>query len=444
MAISAITRPPTERRYRRRLRGFATGIGLMLILAACSAGTAEVADQPDASVDAADASADAGIDTGADLRSDGPQMNEAGIEVVGTAYRDVDYDAEPAGSALRNERTREDFPPPLVPPAAIVPVLGPDAIPAIDNPRFLSIEEVDFVQPDEAVVVIDVDGDARAYPIQILVWHEIVNDEVGGVPVSVTYCPLCNSALAFDRRVGERVLDFGTSGSLYQSALVMYDRQTESLWAHFTGEGVVGHYAGARLNPIPVQTLAFDQFVDRHPDGRVLSRDTGASRDYGTNPYIGYDEESSGPIGGFFEGDVDPRLQPKARVVGIVRDDTASAVTLDFGETPSVHQIDVGDESLVVLHRPGLASALDRAAVAAGRDVGQTGVFVPRSGDGEPLTFSVDGDEFVDDQTGSIWSLTGEAVEGPLAGEQLEPVGHLNTFWFAWAGYHPETAIIEG
>ena len=119
-------------------------------------------------------------------------------------------------------------------------------------------------------------------------------------------------------------------------------------------------------------------------------------------------------------------------------------MTLELGGSPSVHEVVVGDETLVVLQRPGLASALDRAAVAAGRDVGQTGVFVPRSSNGEPLTFTVDGDVFVDAQTGSVWTVTGEAVGGPLAGEQLSPVGHLNTFWFAWWGYHPETAIIDG
>ena len=263
-------------------------------------GVATERDDEEITADAAGATGDA-TDT-VDPRAGGPIVNNAGFGVVGRTYADVDYDADVAGSALRGERERTDFPPPLIPPSAIVPVLGPDVIPAIDNPQYLPVDEVDFVQPSEAVVVIDIADDVRAYPVQIMVWHEIVNDEVGGVPVTVTYCPLCNSATAFDRRLGERELDFGTSGSLYQSALVMYDRQTESLWAHFTGEGAVGHYAGARLEPIPVQTLSFEEFATRHPDAMVLSRDTGASRDYGTNPYISYDEETSGPDRRFLPG----------------------------------------------------------------------------------------------------------------------------------------------
>ena len=436
--------PPTDRLcWRRRSISVAIVSSFVVILAACSSATSENGEIADNNGE--QATVDDGVaDGGTDSRAGGTRVNQAGFEVVGAAYDDVDYDAEAVGSALQGERNRADFPPPLISPSAIVPVLGPDVIPAIDDPQFVDADEVEFMQPNEAVVVAEVDSDVRAYPVQVLVWHEIVNDEIGGVPVSVTYCPLCNSALAFDRRVGERVLDFGTSGSLYQSALVMYDRQTESLWAHFTGEGVVGHYAGARLEPIPVQTLSFEQFNARYPDGLVLSRDTGVSRDYGTNPYIGYDEESSGPISGFFQGEVDPRLEPKARVVGIVRNGDAYAATLEPDETSSVHEVDIGDETLVIFHRPGLASALDRASVAAGREVGQTGVFVPRSADGESLTFSADANGFVDDQTGSTWTVTGEAVSGPLAGERLEPVGHLNTFWFAWSGYHPDTAIVDG
>ncbi len=433
----ATTHVRTGRRRGPRLLG--TALAVALVSAACSPATSEVGDvgQPDGG-STVSSTAEAGP------RDGGPLVNDAGFEVVGAAYKNVDYDIEPAASALQGDADLANFPPPVIEPSDIVPVLAPDVIPAIDAPQFLPVDEVEFVQPTEAVVVVDIDDDVRAYPIQIMVWHEIVNDEVGGVPISVTYCPLCNSAVAFDRRVGERILDFGTSGSLYQSALVMYDRQTESLWAHFTGEGVVGHYAGARLDPIPVQMLSFEEFTAQHPDALVLTRDTGVRRDYGTNPYVGYDEEASDPFAGFFQGDVDPRLEPKARVVGLLRNGLAAAVTLELGETPSVHEVDVAGETVVVLHRPGLASALDRAAVAAGRDVGQTGVFVPLSVDGESLSFTVDGDGFVDDQTGTTWTVTGEAVDGPLAGERLQPVGHLNTFWFAWSAYHPDTAVIAG
>ncbi|MDH3293198.1 MAG: DUF3179 domain-containing protein, partial [Acidimicrobiia bacterium] len=360
-------------------------------------------------------------------------------------YQTVDYDAAPAASALRDDRESDEFPPPLIEPDRIVSGgVPPDGIPAIDSPQFAPIDQTDFLQPNEGLIVVQVEDEAKAYPIQILIWHEIVNDEIGGLPVTVTYCPLCNSALAFDRRVGSRLLDFGTSGELYQSALVMYDRQTESLWAHFTGQGLVGHYAGATLTPVPAQMLSFEKVEARFPGALVLTRDTGHARPYGTNPYIGYDEETTDPFGPFFDGEIDPRLPPKARVVGVTIDDDAYAINITEPESTTVVEVSVAGQDLVVFHRPGLASALDRASVATGRDVGQTGTFLAADGDGNPLTFAVDQDRFIDNETGSEWTLAGEAAAGKMAGQSLEPVPQLNTFWFAWSTYHPETGLVDG
>ena len=242
------------------------------------------------------------------------------------------------------------------------------------------------------------------------------------------------------------MLDFGTSGSLYQSALVMYDRQTESLWAHFTGQGLVGHYAGAQLGFIPAQTVSWAQFREAHPDGQVLSRQTGANRPYGDNPYPGYDLEDSDPIGGFFTGDIDRTLAAKARVVGIA--DEAGSVAVRFEDLEEAPVIPVTEDgrNLVVFHQPGLASSLDAFEVGGGRDVGQTGVFEATAPDGTGLTFAPVGDpadgRFVDDETGSTWNVLGQAVDGPLSGEELEAAPHLDTFWFAWATYRPGTVIV--
>ena len=319
----------------------------------------------------------------------------------------------------------------------------PDGIPSIDDPVFASIDEVNFIADDnEAVIVVEINGEAKAYPIQILIWHEIVNDEVGGVPVTVTYCPLCNSALVFDRRFGERLLDFGTSGELYQSALVMYDRQTESLWAHFTGQGLVGHFAGAELELIPAQTLGYRSFVEAFPDGRVLTPDTGFNRRYGENPYVGYDDASTSPIGGFISQPIDDQYSPKDRVVGVIDGDNTFAILLEELSEAGVANIETGDRTLVVLHQSGLNSSLESGAIAGGRDVGQTGVFAAVAGDGTVLSFEVDGEGFVDAETGSTWSVLGRATDGPLAGEQLEAVPHLDTFWFSWSTYQPDHILI--
>jgi len=202
---------------------------------------------------------------------------------------------------------------------------GKDGIPAVDVPRFTAVGSVGFLQDREPVIELVVDGDARAYPIQILIWHEIVNDAVGGVPVAVTFCPLCNTALVFDRRLGGTTLDFGTTGNLRNSDLVMYDRQTESWWQQFGGRALVGKLVGRRLDRVPSRIVAWADFRRTHPSGQVLSRETGHTRPYGRNPYVGYDSVGSPP---FFptKNSGDDRLRPKERVVFVERGDEAVAV----------------------------------------------------------------------------------------------------------------------
>lgn len=315
----------------------------------------------------------------------------------------------------------------------------PDGIPSIDEPRFTAVDEVDWVADDEAVLSIEVNGDVRAYPVQILIWHEIVNDTVGGEPVAVTYCPLCNTALGFDRRVEGRVVTFGTSGLLWNSALVMYDRQTESLWSHVTGVALAGVLTGVELERYPVATVPFGVWREAHPDGIVLDRDTGNPRDYGRNPYPGYDSIDNDPF--LFEGEVDGRYTAMTRMVGVDRDGSAIAVPLDALRDARVVTTDLAGEPLVVWWQPGTASPLDDSEVADGDDIGATGVF---SLAGRDLTFSTDGDDgFVDAETGSRWNLLGRAVEGPLAGEQLTAVPHVDTFWFAWSVFRPETTVVD-
>ena len=315
----------------------------------------------------------------------------------------------------------------------------PDGIPPIDEPRFVATAEADFLADNEPVIALEIDGDARAYPVQILTWHEIVNDTVGGVPVAVTYCPLCNSALTYDRRVDDRVLDFGTSGLLWNSALVMYDRQTESLWSHFTGTAVVGELTGTELETFPSATVPWGLWRDEHPDGLVLSQDTGFNRSYGRNPYPGYDDVNSRPF--LFEGEVDGRYTAMTRLVGVEIDGEALGVPLQTLRDDRVVAAAVGDTDVVVFWQPGTASALDTADIANGDDVGATGVFLPVI-DGQELTFAATDAGFVDDQTGSTWNLLGTALAGPLAGQQLAAIAHVDTFWFAWGAFRPDSAVV--
>jgi hypothetical protein len=292
----------------------------------------------------------------------------------------------------------------------------PDGIPALDRPSFVTPAEADaWLTPSEPVLALRVGGDARAYPLRILIWHEIVNDTVGGRPVVVTYCPLCNSGLVFDRVVGAAVLDFGTSGKLYKSDLVMYDRQTHSLWAQMEGRAIVGSLAGTRLGLVPANTVAYGDFKAIYPGATVLSQETGYARAYGRNPYEAYDRPDSVPF--LFQGLPDRRLPPKERVVGVT-----------------------GGERLVIFFRSGALSALDASRMAESRPIGATGAFSSVV-DGRALTFEPVAAGFRDRETGSLWTILGQARVGPLVGKRLRPIPHVDAFWFAWAAFHPATSI---
>ncbi|HWQ28797.1 MAG TPA: DUF3179 domain-containing protein, partial [Dehalococcoidia bacterium] len=333
---------------------------------------------------------------------------------------------------------KTDFTQALVTPDVFTVGQTKDGIPAIDAPRFIPPDRAIFLDPREPVIALEVNGDARAYPLRILIWHEIVNDTVGGVPVMVTFCPLCNTSIVFERVVDGRTLDFGTTGLLRNSDLVMYDRQTESWWQQITGEALVGEMAGARLEIIPSAIVAWADFVATYPFGMVLSQDTGFDRPYGRNPYVGYDRVDQNPF--LFEGEPDPRLLPMERVVTVEMNGETVAYPFSRLEANPVVYDTVGGTEIVVLFEPGAVSALDRSAITESRDVGSTGVFIPQAR-GRRLTLAPEDEGFVDRETGSRWNVLGLAVDGPLAGERLSPVAHGNHFWFAWAAFKPETRI---
>ena len=285
-----------------------------------------------------------------------------------------------------------------------------------------------------------VGDETRAYPLRVMTWHEIVNDTVGGVPVTVTYCPLCNSGVAFERRIDGELFTFGTSGMLYADNLVMYDRTTESLWPQLTGLASIGALTGTQLVAIPMGTVGWADFLEDHPTARVLSQDTGFDRPYGQNPYVGYDDPD-GDVLFALPGDLDDRLLIKERVIGFSDGDTHVAVARQalFDRPPL--ELRVGDRTVVLWLRAGQASALDEREISEGADVGTAGVFSPRL-DGRRLHF-YSGDQVLDRETDSTWNVLGRATAGSLKGSRLELVQHLDTFWFAWAQFHPETDLVD-
>ena len=317
-----------------------------------------------------------------------------------------------------------------------------DGIPAIDEPKFVDVEEADtWLKPQEPVILFQIDDDVRAYPLQILIWHEIVNDVVSGVPVVVTFCPLCNTAIAFERTLDGQVLDFGTTGLLRFSNLIMYDRQTESWWQQATGDAIVGELTGQQLKFLPAPIISWEEFKTAHPDGKVLSRETGYRRPYGQNPYAGYDNVNLSPF--LYKGPRTPDvLPPMARVITLDLNGEAVAYPYEVLQEVRVVNDTVGGIPVVVLWAPGTASALDAVAIAQGRDVGAANAF-SRELDGQLLTFRLDGDRITDEQTGSEWNALGEAISGELEGRQLSPVVSINHFWFSWAAFRPETRIYQ-
>jgi hypothetical protein len=321
----------------------------------------------------------------------------------------------------------------------------PDGIPPIDHPRFVNPAEVRGLVAQEPVISVELNGEAKAYPIRILMWHEIVNDEIGGQPVSVTYCPLCNTGVAFRRPVVDgKLLDFGTSGRLFHSNLVMYDRQTGTYWSQASLEAIVGPLAGKRLELLPAQIVSWGDWRGAHPTGRVLSQDTGFDRAYGQNPYQGYDSPGNDdPF--LFSGDPDPRLPATARVLGVNASGRSMAfpyeeLSGDAIDGFSVVQAQVGMQDVVVFWKQGTASALDQPEIAASRDVGSATAYEPRSGD-LLLHFEATSAGFVDDDTKSRWDVFGRAVAGPLRGEKLRALPAVDHFWFSWAAFFPDTEI---
>jgi hypothetical protein len=363
------------------------------------------------------------------------------------------------------------------PPPNGIPALGfagdwRDAAEATLAPIFITQQEASAWLADrEPVLVVALGDETKAYPMQILTWHEIVNDTLAGVPVAVTFCPLCNSIPlsvevkdavtglnpqanvvevtpdvlelyqnqgGTEELAGTLEVTFATSGMLYNSNLLMFDSHTSTLWSQLGGDGTVGTLTGVKLLRYPAQVMSFADFRNAYPESPVLSRETGFNRSYGENPYLGYDV--AGEPAFLFDGGVDGRLPPKTRVVTLEQNGEVVAYPFEVLQQEHVVNDTIGNEPIVLFWQAGTASALDKQTIADSQDVGSVGVF-RRIVNGETLIFIWNGENFIDEETNSIWNLAGEAVAGSLQGTQLTAVIHDNTLWFAWAAFKPETTI---
>lgn len=328
-------------------------------------------------------------------------------------------------------------------------VLPRGSFQVLNHPKFIGQEEgmKDYFER-EPVMTVEIDGSAKAYPLNVLSIHEIANDTLGGVPILATFCPLCNSGIIFDRRVNhngnEFLLDFEVSGMLRKSDMVMADKQTETWWQQLMGKAIVGELAGAELKIIPSLVVSVKEFFERFPNGKILSKKSGsieAQQAYGKNYYENYDNKDGKPYARFFEGNnLDDRLPPMERIVDIRSMGEFKVYPFSVAAEKGVINDEFNGKNIVLFYQPGVVSVLDKKEISNSKDIGTTTVFNSLL-DGEVLTFKKVDDKFIDTNTNSVWDITGRCVEGKLKGKQLEIEPHGNHFAFAWLAFHPETII---
>ncbi len=303
-----------------------------------------------------------------------------------------------------------------------------DAIPPLTNPRYDDVSGGDWLKPTDLVLGYASGGEVYAYPFKILNFHEIVNDVFDGVSILISYCPLCRSAIVYDRRLNGQVLTFGNTSALYENDLVMYDHQTGSYWYQTGGEAIVGALTRSRLDVIPSLVATWAEWRSIHPETSVLSRNTGFNRDYTRDPFEGYDnivdaENFPFPVS---ERGRDPRLNPAQEVLGVELGGIRVAYPLDNLGDAAINDL-LGDIRIVVFSKKEGPSGAAYLSVANGQE----------------LTFEFDDGGFIDVETGSIWNLAGVATQGPLKGAVLEPIPSRFTFWFSLVATFPDIEVYQ-
>ncbi len=310
--------------------------------------------------------------------------------------------------------------------------VGRDGIRSLENPKRVGVdhEEASYLIAEDRVIGIEVDGQAIAVPHNILWWHEIVNFDLGDTKLAVTFCPLTGSSMVFDRSAAAGS-EFGVSGLLFRNNLIMFDRDTESLWPQMMRESTCGISTRSTLPLYPAVEMNWTGWKALHPEGTVLSSRTGFSRSYTRYPYGDYEEVNNAETL-FPHPDVSERRPPKERVLGVLQGGDGGTAfpfgVLERWPVQAAHVRSSGRDAVVLWDRSA------EAAMAYFRD-----------SDRGTLSFKVAADQIVDEETGSVWAVNGLAVSGPLAGTRLEPVPDAYVaFWFSWATFQPETLVWFG
>ena len=296
-----------------------------------------------------------------------------------------------------------------------------DGIPSIDKPNFVAASEANFVSDNDIVIGLQINGETKAYPLFILVWHEIVNDIVGDAPVAVTYCPLCFTNQVFERTINGQVTEFGTSGKLYNSNLVMYDRNTDSQWSQAIGMAITGELTSHVLKRVPFDVAKWSDWKTLYPGTLVLTTNTGHIRAYGSDPYGDYytDPQIIFPV-----ENKDDRFHPKEIILGFDNGNIYKAYKLADVEEKKVINDEIGDKKLLLVSLyPEMTRAFNRVV------------------DGTILELEYVDGKIIDTQTNSQWNFEGDAIEGQLMGKKLEREVFNPGFWFEWIAFHPNSLV---
>ena len=330
-------------------------------------------------------------------------------------------------------------------------VLPKGSFPTLDFPKFISKKEgLESFYAKEPVIAIEINGKAKAYSLNILTMHEISNDTLSGIPILVTYCPLCNSGIVYHRKLKtkqkEYLLEFEPSGMLRNSDMVMLDRNTETLWQQLMGVGIAGKLDKAQLDILPSLIISAEEFFNRYPNGKIMSKETDfkeSEKHYGKNPYKNYDQANAKPYDRFFSSDkIDHRLPPMERIVDVENNGKYKIYTFKDVEKASVINDTFHNKKVVLFYKKGTVSILDKSEIKESKDVGTVTIF-NRILEGNELSFKKKNDFFIDLQTKSHWDITGYCYKGKLKGKHLQIEPHSNHFAFAWLAFYPNTEIYK-
>ena len=322
----------------------------------------------------------------------------------------------------------------------VVAPYGREVLHEMIQPIFTPVRQVSpGAMPATApVIALVVGDDQRAYPLHILSHYAVVNDRVGALPVAITYCPMCNSAVVYDRRVQDSELTFSVSGTIRNSGFVLWDDMTQSWWQQFTGRAVVGYYTGTNLRVIPTQVISYEKFARHYPNGQVLTGDAASpAQSYDNTLWQQYETRR---LPRYFSGQADRRLPAMERVLSTTLGGISVAYPYSVMREQRVINHQISGEPVMAMWMPGASSVLDERSIAGSMDVGMAALYSRRL-DGQILVFYREGGQFFDYETGSQWNIFGEATAGTLSGKRLQPVIARSNFWFAWSTAYPDTQV---